>query len=149
MNRDLHRTARPPRTAAASVGTILVVDGDDSMRELLRAQLANAGYEVLLAEDAVLAGRHVLRSAPDLMVIDTDIPLLNGIDFVAALRADPTTPFFPVLFMTRNLAHRARLEKDRIDYLAKPFYVNIFLDKVMDIVPPHFGRHYPRSALVH
>ncbi len=47
--------------------TILVVDDDESIRELLRLHLASAGYEVHVAADAISAGYMVLRGAPDLI----------------------------------------------------------------------------------
>jgi len=48
------------------MATILVIDDDDSMRELLRLHLATAGYDVQVAADAIAAGYMVLRSPPDL-----------------------------------------------------------------------------------
>ena len=47
------------------MSTILVVDDDEYMRDLLHLHLTNAGYEVLAAEDAVVAGHSLLRQRPD------------------------------------------------------------------------------------
>src|SRR5204863_217429 len=53
--------------------TILVVDDDESMRDLLRLHLTAAGYDVQVAEDAIAAGYMVLRSPPDLIISDVNI----------------------------------------------------------------------------
>ena len=47
------------------MSTILIVDDDESIRELLRLHLSSAGYEVSVAEDAIVAGYMVLRRPPD------------------------------------------------------------------------------------
>jgi len=48
---------------------ILVVDHDRSIRELLQLHLSNAGYEALVAEDAIVAGGLILSCVPDLMIV--------------------------------------------------------------------------------
>src|SRR5438093_272846 len=55
--------------------TILVVDDDQTIRELLQLHLRNAGYAVHVAEDAVEAGHLVLRSPPDLIISDVTMPI--------------------------------------------------------------------------
>src|SRR6266849_9982193 len=80
--------------------TILVVDDDESMRDLLRLHLTAAGYEVQVAEDAIVAGYLVLRSPPDLIISDVNMPHMDGFEFIAALRADKSLPEIPVIFLT-------------------------------------------------
>ena len=90
-----HRASRRLRRA-----TVLVVDDDPCMRDLLRLHLRNAGYTVLTAEDAIVAGRLVLQCAPHLMIVDVNMPYMNGLEFVAAVRADATLPAIPVIFLS-------------------------------------------------
>jgi CheY-like chemotaxis protein len=89
---------------------ILVVDDDKFMRDLLGLHLRNGGYDVLEAEDAVVAGHQVVNGAPDLVIADVHMPYMNGYDFVAALKSDPTTKHIPVVFLTsdENVAEHAR-----------------------------------------
>ena len=82
------------------MATILVIDDDESMRELLRLHLAAAGYDVELAADAIAAGYMVLRSPPDLIITDVNMPHLDGFEFIEALRSDKTLPRIPVIFLT-------------------------------------------------
>jgi DNA-binding response OmpR family regulator len=79
---------------------ILVVDGNACMRGLLRLHLANAGYEVDTAEDAVVALKSIMRRPPELMIVDVDMPYLNGLEFVGAIRSDPRFSAIAVMFLT-------------------------------------------------
>jgi CheY-like chemotaxis protein len=81
---------------------ILVADHDGSIRELLTLHLWNAGAEALAAEDAIVAGRLILESVPDLMIVEVDMPFMNGIEFVATLKADRKTRDVPVVFLGSN-----------------------------------------------
>src|SRR5437762_5390842 len=80
--------------------SILVVDDDENIRELLRMHLSAAGYDVHVARDAISAGYLVLRSPPDLIISDVNMPHMDGFEFIAALKADKTLPQIPVIFLT-------------------------------------------------
>ena len=110
---------------------ILVVDDDDSLRELLRMHLSSAGYEVSTAADAIAAGYLVLRSPPDLILSDVHMPHMDGFQFVAALKADKTLPEIPVIFLTSNEEgdHRGK-ELGAVGYLTKP----VRADRLLDVV---------------
>ena len=102
------------------MSTILVVDDDAYMRELLQLHLSNAGYEVLMAEDAVAAGHSILRHRPDLILLDVEMPFMTGLEFVKALKDDPAVSGIPVVFISsrgdcedsaKELGARAFLQK--------------------------------------
>ena len=101
--------------------TVLVIDDEKAIRELLKLHLANDGYQVLLAEDAVLGGRLLLERRPDLLIVDAHLPYMSGIDFVATLIADQSLPAMPVIFITgrEELSARAHALADAC--LVKPF----------------------------
>jgi two-component system chemotaxis response regulator CheY len=111
--------------------TILVVDDDESMRALLRLHLSNAGYDVLVAEDAIVAGHLVLREAPDLLIVDVQMPYMNGYEFVAALKSDADTREIPVIFLTTDdqVAEHAR-KLGAAAYLNKPVTADHLLQVV-------------------
>ena len=100
---------------------ILVIDDDESIRELVKLHLSKGGYETILAEDAVVAGHIVVDRAPDLIIADVKMPYMNGYDFVAALKTDPTTRDIPVVFLTTSddVAERSR-QLGAAAYLTKP-----------------------------
>lgn len=115
---------------------ILVVDDDDSLRELLRMHLSSAGYEVTTAPDAIAAGYQVLRSPPDLILSDINMPHMDGFEFIAALKADKSLPPIPVIFLTsmEDGDHRGK-ELGAVGYLTKPVRADRLLDLVAQHVP--------------
>jgi CheY-like chemotaxis protein len=88
------------RNAPAHRPHILVVDDDPMSCKLLSLNLRGAGYSVTTAEDAVAAGHRIVEQLPDLVIADYKMPYMNGVDFVAALRADSSIPDLPVIFIT-------------------------------------------------
>ena len=114
--------------------TILVVDDDESMRDLLRLHLSAAGYDVLLAEDAIVAGHLVLRSPPDLIICDVNMPHLDGFEFIAALKADKSVPNIPVIFLTSVEEGDQRGKAlGAVGYITKP----VRADKLLSLVAQH------------
>ena len=106
------------------------------IRELVRLHLQNADYDVLLAEDAVEAGRLIVESAPALILIDVNMPYMDGYDFTAALKKDPATRHIPVVFITadEDVAQRSR-QLGALAYLAKPVRADRLLEVVRQCVP--------------
>ncbi len=114
--------------------TILVVDDDESMRDLLRLHLTAAGYEVQLAEDAIVAGYMVLRGPPDLIISDVNMPHLDGFEFIAALKADKSVPNIPVIFLTSVEEGDQRGKAlGAVGYITKP----VRADKLLSLVAQH------------
>lgn len=116
--------------------TILVVDDDESIRDLLRLHLSAAGYEVNVAEDAIAAGYLVLRSPPDLIISDINMPHMDGFEFVAALRSDAALSSIPVIFLTSVEDGEARgRELGAAGYVTKPVRADRLLAMVAQHVP--------------
>lgn len=102
------------------MATILVMDDDEYMRELMGLHLSNAGYDVLVAEDAIVAGHLVLEKSPDLILADIEMPFMDGLEFVQALRADDSVSHTPVIFVS---------SRDDLEDRAKALGVFVFLKK--------------------
>jgi len=114
--------------------SILVVDDDESIRELLRLHLSAAGYEVQVAADAIVAGYLVLRSPPDLIISDVNMPHMDGFEFVAALKAHKTLPQIPVIFLTSVEEGDYRGKSlGAVGYLTKP----VRADHLLTLVAKH------------
>jgi two-component system response regulator MprA len=104
---------------------ILVVDDDQAVRESLRRALILEGYEVELAADGTQALRSLSQSAPDAIILDLQMPDVDGLEVCRRLRAlgDAT----PVLMLTARDAVGDRVEgldAGADDYLVKPFDLN-------------------------
>jgi CheY-like chemotaxis protein len=114
--------------------TILIVDDDASVRELLKLHLSAAGYEVHVAADAIAAGYFVLRTPPHLIICDVNMPHMDGFEFISALKADKSIPSIPVIFLTsfEEGDHRGK-ELGVVGYLTKP----IRADRLLSLVAPH------------
>ena len=117
-------------------GYILVVDDDESMRDLLRLHLSAAGYGVEVAEDAIVAGYKVLKNPPDLIISDINMPHMDGFEFIAALKADKTLPYIPVIFLTSVDDGDVRgKELGAAGYITKPVRADHLLALVAKHVP--------------
>src|SRR3970040_601643 len=115
---------------------ILIVDDDPTIRDLSRMHLANAGYGVEVAQDAMVAGHMVLRSPPDLIIIDVNMPHMDGFEFVAALRSDASVPEIPVIFLTSEEEGEQRGKGlGASGYLTKPVLADRLLALVAKCVP--------------
>ncbi|MDP2056125.1 MAG: response regulator, partial [Acidobacteriota bacterium] len=87
-------------SARLAVRRVLVVDDDDDFRVLLRAQLHNAGYQVLDARDAASA-MHIARTMrPDAITVDLLMPGLDGWDFIERLRSEEALARIPVIVVS-------------------------------------------------
>ncbi|MFP5230679.1 MAG: response regulator [Acidobacteriota bacterium] len=102
---------------------ILIADDRPGSRELLGLVLERAGYQVTQAEDGEQAVERIRESNPDLVLLDLQMPKLDGYGVLAAVRAEARFAHLPVLALT---ASAMRGDRERIlaagftDYLAKP-----------------------------
>ena len=114
--------------------SILVVDDDESIRDLLRLHLSAAGYDVQVAQDAISAGYMVLRSPPDLIITDVNMPHMDGFEFIAALKADKSIPNIPVIFLTSVEEGDYRGKSlGAVGYVTKP----VRADRLLELVAKH------------
>ena len=107
-----------------SVPTILAVEDEPAILELLRVNLVDAGYEVRGAEDAETAQAMLKDALPDLVLLDWMLPGQSGLAFAKQLRADPRTRELPIIMVTARSDEGdkvAGLEAWVDDYVTKPF----------------------------
>jgi PAS domain S-box-containing protein len=103
---------------------VLVADDNADMREYLARLLRTAGYHVTLVTDGRAALAAVRVGAHDLVISDVMMPRLDGLELVAAVRADARTAGVPVLLLSARAGSEASIEGLRAgadDYLVKPF----------------------------
>lgn len=105
--------------------TVLVADDSPTVRALVRMELEGAGYGVVEAEDgqqALAAARDPERPV-DVVLLDVEMPVLDGFATIAALKADTTTVDLPVVFLTSRTQSEDVVDALRLgahDYLRKP-----------------------------
>ena len=101
---------------------ILVADDDPSVRESLRRSLSFNGYDVTEAEDGAAALLAIAKDPPDALILDINMPVLDGLEACRRLRASGND--LPVLMLTARDDMRDRvlgLDAGADDYLPKPF----------------------------
>ncbi|MBI5653796.1 MAG: response regulator [Chloroflexi bacterium] len=117
-------------TQSAEARTILVVDDDASIRELLRQELEAQGYRVRQARDGREALAEVKRARPDLIILDVMMPELSGFDVAAVLRNDPETLTIPIVILSvmQDKERGYRLGVDR--YFTKPMDTQVLVHEI-------------------
>jgi putative two-component system response regulator len=103
---------------------VLVVDDKQSNRELLQGRLDDLGYDVREAKDGVEALDAVAAEEPDLILLDVDMPRLDGIAVCERLKAHPIYRLIPIVILTASSDRDTKLrglEAGADDYLSKPF----------------------------
>lgn len=100
--------------------TILVVDDEAPIREVLAELLEEDGYRVVQARNGREALGVLAREAVDLVVSDVMMPLLDGIGLVHVIRTSPSTTSLPIILLTAG-AHQPAASAGADALLAKPF----------------------------
>lgn len=105
------------------MATILIVDDEQPLRELLADVLEMDGHRVMMAGNGREALTIVARDRPDLVVSDVMMPLLNGVRLCRQIKADPSTASVPVILMSSVGPHV--VDGSGADaFLKKPFDLN-------------------------
>jgi signal transduction histidine kinase/CheY-like chemotaxis protein len=122
----------PP--TAERQASILVVDDDPHIRELLNQEFTEAGYRLRMATNGREALAEVRRERPDLVVLDVMMPEINGFDVAAVLRNDPLTLDIPIIILSivQDRERGFRLGVDR--YLTKPIDTTTLLRDVEALI---------------
>ena len=105
---------------------ILLVDDDYKLVQGLRVSLLSEGYDVLTAANGQEGLKAARRYFPDLIILDINMPWMDGLELCRRLRQDDYFQQIPVLFLTSNNSIDDRivgLDQGADDYLGKPFNV--------------------------
>src|SRR5258706_2734433 len=105
----------------AEVATILVVDDEPRIVQIVRDYLQHGGFAVLVASDGPTALRTARAGRPDLVVLDLGLPGQNGLDVARALRRDGDVPIIMLTARSEESDKLVGLELGADDYLTKPF----------------------------
>jgi len=103
------------------VRTILVVDDEPEIVRLVRDYLVNAGFDVIVAADGAEALRAARQHHPDLVILDLNLPSLDGLDVARSLRRDGEVPIIMLTARGDEADRVAGLELGADDYVSKPF----------------------------
>jgi two-component system phosphate regulon response regulator PhoB len=105
-------------------GTILIVDDEPAIRQMLAFALSNAGFSCQEASDADKAHASIKRGPPDLILLDWMLPGVSGFHLARRLKRDPETRIIPIIMLTARDEEPDKvkgLEVGADDYVTKPF----------------------------
>lgn len=104
--------------------TVLIVDDEAPIREMLSVALHMAGYQCLEAANAQTAHEHIVDHQPDIILLDWMMPEVSGIELARRLKRDPNTADIPLIMLTARGEEDNKiqgLEAGADDYITKPF----------------------------
>jgi two-component system cell cycle response regulator DivK len=113
--------------------TILIIEDNEKNLKLMRDILQFKGYHTLEAETAEEGIRIARESIPDLILLDIQLPGMNGIEALGVLRGDADTAGIPAIAVTASVMTHDRgklIEVGFDDYQSKPIEIKEFLDRV-------------------
>jgi len=114
--------------------TILVVDDEPSIREVLSIYLEQAGYRVVVASDGQAALEAVERRLPDLVVLDLMLPKVDGLEITRQLRARGDIPIIMLSARREETDRILGLEMGADDYVIKPFSPRELVSRVKAVL---------------
>lgn len=120
--------------------TVLVVEDDRSLADVLRYNLEQAGYNVLVANDGQDGLNQAKLHLPGIVVLDLMLPVIDGLDVCRALRADPATKDSLIVMLTAKSEESDELIGFSLgadDYVTKPFSVKVLLERIKALKRRH------------
>ena len=147
--RALQTRLPAPRTTSDEVSTeveplrpklVLVVDDSVTVRKVTSRLLERHGMNVLTAKDGVDAMALLQEHTPDLMLLDIEMPRMDGFEVAMQVRADPRLRQLPIIMITSRTGQKHRDRAMAIgvnDYLGKPYQESVLLESIAQWSKPH------------
>jgi two-component system phosphate regulon response regulator PhoB len=117
--------------------TILLVEDEPAIQELIAYNLHQAGHQLLKADSAEQAFSMVQRELPDLVLLDWMLPGVSGVEFARRLRGDRRTRDVPIIMLTARSDEQDKLtglDTGADDYITKPFSPRELLARVKAVL---------------
>jgi len=109
---------------------ILIVDDDKNLLEVIKYNLANDGYSIVLAENGTQAVEIARQEKPDLIILDVMLPGIDGFEVCRILRKEMSVPILMLSAKTDEIDKVVGLELGADDYITKPFSVRELMARV-------------------
>jgi len=131
--------------------TILVVDDEEHILELIKFNLEREGYTVLLCDNGEDSITMIQNNAVDLVILDLMLPGINGIDVLRRLHRIDTFENVPVIMLTAKSEESDRilgLELGADDYITKPFSVRELIARIKAVLRRSEGRQEGKDKMI-
>jgi chemosensory pili system protein ChpA (sensor histidine kinase/response regulator) len=130
----------PAAAVSQRVGPlIMVVDDSLTVRKVTGRMLERGGYRVLTAKDGVDALEQMQDALPDVMLVDIEMPRMDGFDLTKAVRRDPRTQAIPIIIISSRTAEKHRSQAAKFganDFLGKPYQESDLLQHIAKYTLP-------------
>jgi len=130
-----------------NVATIIVVDDEPRIVQLVRDYLEHGGFTVLTASDGPSALRTARTGRPDLVVLDLSLPGLDGLDVARSLRREGVVPIIMLTARTEESDKLVGLELGADDYMTKPFSPKELVARVRAVLRRAEGLASPSDVI--
>jgi chemosensory pili system protein ChpA (sensor histidine kinase/response regulator) len=138
INAPSGAAAAAQEAARAASATIMVVDDSLTVRKVTQRLLEREGYSVMLAKDGVDALEQMQDRQPDLMLVDIEMPRMDGFDLTRNIRGDERTREIPIIMITSRSADKHRNYAMQLGvnaYFGKPYQDTILLGAIAGLLP--------------
>ena len=125
--------------------SVLVVEDESAIREMIAFSVRRAGFEAREAADSGSARRAIADRTPDLILLDWMLPDVSGLELARALRRDPNTRDIPIIMLTARSDEEDKikgLDSGADDYITKPFSSRELIARVHAVL----RRAHPEGA---
>ena len=128
---------------------LLSIDDSSAIQLLVRSYLSDDQLAVHLAGDGISGLESAARLSPDLILLDLDLPDMNGFDVCRFLKASPSTRDIPVIFLSSMDSIDAKvcgLDLEAVDYITKPFHADELRARVQAALRGRASPHFAPSV---
>lgn len=116
------------------MGDILLVEDDEIIRESTAMALERYGYRVRTASDGLLGRAAFREERPDVVLLDVNMPFMDGFSLCRAIRAEADTPVIMLTARSDGVDVVQGLEAGADDYLAKPFEIMVLVARIRAVL---------------
>ena len=137
LGREFAKPAISVRSSTESKTTILVVDDSVTVRKVTSRFLERQGFNVVLAKDGIDALEILQETTPDLMLLDIEMPRMDGFEVASQVRHNRRLQQLPIIMITSRTGEKHRERAFEIgvnDYMGKPFQENQLLNKIQGLL---------------
>jgi chemosensory pili system protein ChpA (sensor histidine kinase/response regulator) len=139
------KTPQAARAAAAAVAAqgpsvVMIVDDSLTVRKITSRLLTREGFEVVTAKDGLDALQLLGERVPDAMLLDIEMPRMDGFELAKTMKADTRTAHIPIIMITSRTAekHRARARELGVEaYFGKPYQEEELLKQLRSLLALH------------
>jgi chemosensory pili system protein ChpA (sensor histidine kinase/response regulator) len=137
QNRYSHNVPKKAAEILRKQPLIMVVDDSLTVRKITTRMLTRMGYDVITAKDGVDALEQLADTMPSLMLLDVEMPRMDGFELTKRLRQDNKTKNLPIIMITSRTADKHRdhaLQLGVNAYMGKPYQEDFLLERIASFV---------------